>query len=44
MLKGKKVLLRAIERDDLPRLQGFAGDLEVYALSGYHSWRPRIAD
>ena len=40
MLKGKKVVLRAIRRDDLPRLVEFANDLEVYAFSGYHSWRP----
>ena len=41
MLRGKKVLLRAIERDDLPRLVEFANDLEVYAFSGYHAWRPQ---
>ena len=40
MLRGKRVLLRAIERDDLPRLVEFANDLEVYAFSGYHAWRP----
>jgi RimJ/RimL family protein N-acetyltransferase len=40
MLKGKKVLLRAVTRDDLPRLLDFDNDLEVYALAGYHAWRP----
>ena len=40
MLKGKNVILRAIGRDDLPRLVEFGNDLEVYALSGYHAWKP----
>ena len=41
MLKGKRVLLRAHERNDLPRLLDFDNDLELYALSGYHAWEPR---
>lgn len=40
MLKGKKVLLRAVMRDDLPRLLDFDNDLEVHAVAGYHAWRP----
>ena len=33
MLKGERILLRAITRDDLPRLCAFNNDLEV-ELSG----------
>lgn len=34
MLRGEKVTLRAISREDLPRLQAFANDLEVELAGG----------
>ena len=36
-IKGKLVLLRAIEKDDLPLLQKWANDSEIqYSLGGWH--------
>src|SRR5262249_31978774 len=34
MLKGSRVTLRAVTRDDLPRLMEFYNDVEVELLSG----------
>jgi RimJ/RimL family protein N-acetyltransferase len=34
MLKGQKVILRAMEREDLPRLHAFNNDLEVELAGG----------
>lgn len=41
MLKGKKVVLRAIESDDYKRLWEFANDFEVELLSGGDPPRPK---
>ena len=44
MLRGEKVLLRAIEREDLPRLREFANDLEVELAGGGDPPAPRSLD
>lgn len=41
MLRGEKVVLRAIARQDLPRLHGFADDLEVELAGGGDPPLPR---
>ncbi len=41
MLKGKKVVLRAIESDDYKRLWEFANDFEVELLGGGDPPRPK---
>ncbi len=41
MLKGDKVVLRAVTVEDLPRLCAFHNDLELHALADDEPWRPR---
>ena len=41
MLKGERLILRAEERADLPRLHEFTNDLEVELLGGGDAPRPR---
>ena len=40
MLKGKRVILRAVERDDLKRLHELYGNVDL-ALLGFGAWQPR---
>ncbi len=41
MLKGERLILRAWERDDLPRMHEFSNDLEVELLGGGDAPKPR---
>jgi RimJ/RimL family protein N-acetyltransferase len=41
MLRGEKVTLRPVERDDLKVLHGFRNDLEVHVLADDDPWLPR---
>ena len=41
MLKGERLILRARERDDLPRLHEFFNDMEVKLLAGGDPPRPQ---
>ena len=41
MLKGERLILRAWERDDLPRLHEFNNDLEVELLGGGDAPKPQ---
>ena len=41
MLRGEKVTLRPVERDDLKLLHEFRGDLEVHVLADDDPWLPR---
>ncbi|HEV8044101.1 MAG TPA: GNAT family protein [Rubrobacter sp.] len=44
MLRGERVTLRAVEREDLERLAGFANDLEVELAGGGNPPMPRTLD
>ncbi len=44
MLRGEKVTLRAVTREDLPRLLGFANDLEVGLAGGGDPPIPRTLE
>jgi RimJ/RimL family protein N-acetyltransferase len=41
MLKGHRVILRALQREDLPRLCDFNNDLEVQLLAEFNPPRPQ---
>ena len=41
MLRGEKVTLRPVERDDLKALHAFRNDLEVHVLADDDPWLPR---
>ena len=41
MLRGEKVTLRPVERDDLKTLHAFRNDLEVHVLADDDPWLPR---
>jgi RimJ/RimL family protein N-acetyltransferase len=40
MLQGEKVILRALEREDLPRLWAFHNDVEFETVGGGDPWEP----
>lgn len=44
MLKGEKVILRGIRRDDLPRVCEFHNDVEVELAGGGDPPMPRTLD
>jgi RimJ/RimL family protein N-acetyltransferase len=41
MLRGEKVILRALEREDLPRLWAFHNDVEFELVIGGDPWEPQ---
>lgn len=41
MLVGAKVTLRSLERNDLPRLHEFKGDVGLHVLADDEPWEPR---
>jgi RimJ/RimL family protein N-acetyltransferase len=44
MLIGEKVVLRALRRDDLPRLCGFDNDVAFEILTGGDPWEPQALE